>query len=161
MSHHELPWESRLVPGLIIDRLIVNSVYEGPVRHWRNDRTTRLFKLEDGLRPAEYAAASGVAAAFDDPGVVREIPVVNRIPEPVKAWRANGYCGVTGITKRFLQHWRDPEELESRRCDLESVGNVGKCYTPRAVTSFTAKTVDPKPGDGPGGGKPCLETECR
>ena len=67
--------------------------------------------------------ASGDAAAFDDPGVFREIPLVNRIRERVKAWRANGYPGVTGITKRLLEHWRDPAEFESRRfffCQLEA-----------------------------------------
>ena len=67
--------------------------------------------------------ASGDAAAFDDPGVFREIPLVNLIRERVKAGRANGYPGVTGITKRLLEHWKDPEEFESRRfffCQLEA-----------------------------------------
>ena len=67
--------------------------------------------------------ASGDAAAFDDPGVFREIPLVNRIRERVKAWRESGHPGVTGITKRLLEHWNDPEEFESRRfffCQLEA-----------------------------------------
>ncbi len=86
-------------------------------------RTTRLFDLKEGRRPAGCVVASGDAAAFDDPGVFREIPLVNRIRERVKGWRANGYPGVTGITKRLLEHWRDPEEFESRRfffCQLEA-----------------------------------------
>ena len=112
------------MPSATIDRLIVNSPYEEPTRHWRYDRTTRLFNLQEGRRPAGYVVASGDAAAFDDPGVFREIPLVNRIRERVKAWRANGYPGVTGITKRLLEHWNDPEEFESRRfffCQLEAV----------------------------------------
>ena len=111
------------MPSATIDRLIVNSPYEEPARHWRYDRATRLFNLEEGRRPAGYVVASGDAAAFDDPGVFREIPLVNRIRERVKAWRANGYPGVTGITKRLLEHWRDPAEFESRRfffCQLEA-----------------------------------------
>ena len=35
----------------------------------------------------------------------------------------SGYPGVTGITKRLLEHWNDPEEFESRRfffCQLEA-----------------------------------------
>ena len=106
-----------------IDRLIVNSPYEEPTQHWRYDRTTRLFDLLDGRRPAGYVVASGESRAFDDPGVFREIPLVNRIRERVKAWRAAGYAGVTGITKRLLEHWHDPEEFESRRfffCQLEA-----------------------------------------
>ena len=111
------------MPAATIDRLIVNSPYEEPTRHWRYDRTTRLFNLEDGRRPAGYVVASGDAAAFDDPSVFREIPLVNRVRERVGAWRANGYPGVTGITRRLLEHWSDPEEFESRRfffCQLEA-----------------------------------------
>ncbi len=111
------------MPSATIDRLIVNSPYEEPARHWRYDRATRLFNLEEGRRPAGYVVASGDAAAFDDPGVFREIPLVNRIRERVKAWRTNGHPGVTGTTKRLLEHWNDPEEFESRRfffCQLEA-----------------------------------------
>ena len=111
------------MPSATIDRLIVNSPYEEPTRHWRYDRTTRLFNLDEGRRPAGYVVASGDAATFDDPGVFREIPLVNRIRERVKAWREGGHAGVTGITKRLLEHWRDPEEFESRRfffCQLEA-----------------------------------------
>ena len=111
------------MPRATIDRLIVNSPYEEPARHWRYDRTTRLFNLEEGRRPAGYVVASGDANAFDDPGVFREIPLVNRIRERVKAWRESGHPGVTGITKRLLEHWYDPEEFETRRfffCQLEA-----------------------------------------
>ena len=112
------------MPRATIDRLIVNSPYKEPARHWRYDRTTHLFDLVDGRRPAGYVVASGRGSgAFDDPGVFREIPLVNRIRKRVEAWRAAGYPGVTGITKRLLEHWHDPEEFESRRfffCQLEA-----------------------------------------
>ena len=111
------------MPRATIDRLIVNSPYEEPTQHWRYDRTTRLFDLADGRRPAGYVVASGESGAFDDPGVFREISLVNQIRERVRAWRAAGYPGVTGITKRLLEHWHDPEEFESRRfffCQLEA-----------------------------------------
>ena len=67
--------------------------------------------------------ASSDSKAFDDPGVFVEIPLVNRIRPRVKAWRDAGYPGVTGVTKRLLEHWNDPEEFESRRfffCQLEA-----------------------------------------
>ena len=68
------------MPRATIDRLIVNSPYEEPTRHWRYDRTTHLFDLEHGCRPAGYVMASGrEPGAFDDPGVFREIPLINRI----------------------------------------------------------------------------------
>ena len=42
-----VPPEIRQVPSATIDRLIVNSPYEEPARHWRYDRTTRLFHLDE------------------------------------------------------------------------------------------------------------------
>mgnify|MGYP005850989447 FL=1 len=107
-----------------IDRLIINSPYEEPQRHWRYDRETRTFDLVEGRRPAGYVVASGDSKAFDDPGIFVEIPLVNQIRPRVKAWREAGYPGVTGITRRLLEHWRDPEEFEGRRfffCQLEAV----------------------------------------
>ena len=106
-----------------IDRLIINSPYEEPPRHWKYERETRLFDLEEGRRPAGYVVASEDSRAFDDPGVFVEIPLVNRIRERVKAWREAGYPGVTSVTKRLLDHWTDPEEFEARRfffCQLEA-----------------------------------------
>lgn len=108
----------------VITQLIINSPYEEPARHWRYERETRLFSLEDGRRPAGYVVASESSKAFDDPGIFVEIPLVNQIRPRVKAWREAGYPGVTSITKRLLEHWQDPEEFESRRfffCQLEAV----------------------------------------
>ena len=53
-----------------------------------------------------------------------EIPLVNQIRPRVRAWRQAGYPGVTGITKRLLDHWSSPEEFENRRfffCQLEAI----------------------------------------
>ena len=86
-----------------IERLIVNSPYEEPARHWRYGRTTRLFDLADGRRPAGYVVASPDSRAFDDPGVFVEIPLVNQLRDRVHAWRDAGYPGVTGVTKRLLE----------------------------------------------------------
>ncbi|MFT0812227.1 BPTD_3080 family restriction endonuclease [Synechococcus sp. OH20] len=107
-----------------IDRLIINSPYEEPRQHWRYNRETRLFELVEGRRPAGYVVATPGSKSFDDPGIFVEIPLVNQIRPRVKAWREAGYPGVTSITKRLLDHWRDPEEFDRRRfffCQLEAV----------------------------------------
>ncbi|MBN1936965.1 MAG: DEAD/DEAH box helicase family protein [Anaerolineae bacterium] len=107
-----------------IDRLIVNSPYQEPARYWRYERETRLFDLVTGRRPAGYVVASESSKAFDDPGTLIEIPLVNQIRPRVKAWREAGYPGVSSITKRLLEHWRDPEEFGTRRfffCQLEAI----------------------------------------
>ena len=98
-----------------IDRLIINSPYEEPECYWRYNRRARTFSLAEGRRPAGYVIASEDSRAFDDPGVFVEIPLVNQIRPRVKAWREGGYAGVTGITKRLLEHWTNPEEFETRR----------------------------------------------
>ena len=112
------------MPQSTIDRLIVNSPYEEPARHWRYDRSTRLFDLVPGRRPAGYVVASKDSRSFDDPGVFVEIPLVNRIRPRVKAWREAGHPGVSGVTRRLLRHWMDPEEFAARRfffCQVEAV----------------------------------------
>jgi hypothetical protein len=110
-----------------IDQLIINSPYEEPQHYWSYDRETRLFSLKEGRRPAGYVIASERSKTFDDPGVFIEIPLVNQIRSRVKAWRnhpPNPYAGVTGITKRLLEHWQNHEEGEYHRfffCQMEAI----------------------------------------
>jgi len=111
-----------------IDRLIINSPYEEPKEHWSYNRETRLFKLAQGRRPAGYVRASESSKSYDDPGIFVPLPLVNQIRERVKAWRENAtapWVGVTGITRRLLEHWHDREQRrEDRRlffCQIESL----------------------------------------
>ncbi|MBN2580247.1 MAG: DEAD/DEAH box helicase family protein [Pirellulales bacterium] len=107
-----------------INQLIINSPYEEPTSYWAYHRATRFFTKNEGRRPAGYVTATPGSKAFDDPGVFRELPLVNKIRPRVKAWREGGYLGVTGITKRLLEHWRDLEERDFRRfffCQLEAI----------------------------------------
>jgi type III restriction enzyme len=110
--------------GQTITQLIINSPYEEPKQYWSYDRESRTFSLKDGRRPAGYVVASESSKAFDDPGVFVEIPIVNSIRPRVNAWREAGYAGVTGITRRLLEHWQNLEEREFRRfffCQLEAI----------------------------------------
>jgi type III restriction enzyme len=107
-----------------IDQLIINSPYEEPREHWKYDRETRLFSRVAGRRPAGYVRATESSKAFDDPGVFVELPLVNKIRPRVKAWSEADYPGASGISKRLLQHWRDPEQREYQRlffCQLEAI----------------------------------------
>ena len=110
--------------GKTIPKLIVNSPFEEPVKHWFYNREDRDFVIKDGRRPAGYVMATPDSRAFDDPGIFVEIELVNKIRPRVKTWREAGYPGVTGITKRLLQHWQDPEERRDSRfffCQLEAI----------------------------------------
>jgi type III restriction enzyme len=107
-----------------IDKLIINSPHQEPQQHWFYDRENRNFFIKEGRRPAGYVMATPNSKAFDDPGIFVEIDTVNQIRPRVKAWREAGYPGVTGITKRLLEHWQDPEERRDRRfffCQLEAI----------------------------------------
>ena len=107
-----------------IDKLIINSPYEEPKQHWYYERENRDFYIKEGRRPAGYVMATPNSQAFDDPGIFVEIDTVNQIRPRVQAWREAGYPGVTGITKRLLDHWIDPEERKNRRfffCQLEAI----------------------------------------
>lgn len=107
-----------------IDKLIINSPYEEPGRYWEYIRDKREFILSDGRRPAGYVVASENSKTFDDPGTFIEIELVNAIRPRIKKWRELDYPGVTGITKRLLTHWNDPEERKDRRfffCQMEAI----------------------------------------
>ena len=107
-----------------IDKLIINSPYVEPEKYWRYDRESRRFQLAEGRRPAGYIQATPNFKGFDDPGVFHEIEPVNRIRQRVKSWKESGYPGVTGITKRLLEHWQNNEERSGHRfffCQLEAI----------------------------------------
>ena len=49
---------------------------------------------------------------------------MNQIRPRVEAWRKGGYAGVTGITRRLLEHWNSSERWERQRfffCQLEAI----------------------------------------
>lgn len=90
-----------------IDKLIINSAYREPSHHWRNDLNSQSFVMEEGRRPAGYFIAGQGSNQYNDIGQFIELPLVNMIRPRVKAWREAGYPGVTGITKKLLEHWND------------------------------------------------------
>src|SRR5262245_27117333 len=112
------------MPPSKIDHLILNSPYQEPAFHWHYDRETRTFSTADGRRPAGYVRPTADSQASDAPGISVPLPLVNQIRPRVKAWRMAGYSGVSGITRRLLEHWQDPEQREDKRffsCQLEAV----------------------------------------
>lgn len=92
-----------------IDQLIINSAYREPDAHWRNDLNSQSFVREPGRRPAGYFVAGQGSNQYNDIGQFIELPLVNRIRPRVKAWRESGYPGVTGVTRKLLEHWNDRE----------------------------------------------------
>lgn len=107
----------------VIDRLIINSPFEVPQSHWSYDREKRKFSKVNGRRQAGYLVASKDSQVYDDPGEFRELELINRIRDRVDNWRNNNYPGITGITKRLLEHWKNPNIRENKFffCQLEAI----------------------------------------
>lgn len=92
-----------------IDQLIINSAYREPTHHWKYDLSGQTFVREEGRRPAGYFIAGQGSNQYNDIGQFIELPLVNRIRPRVKAWREAGYPGVTGVTRKLLDHWNDKD----------------------------------------------------
>ncbi len=92
-----------------IDQLIINSAYREPTHHWKYDLQGQTFLREPGRRPAGYFVAGQGSNQYNDIGKFVELPLVNKIRPRVKAWREAGYPGVTGVTRRLLEHWNDKD----------------------------------------------------
>lgn len=108
-----------------ITHLIINSPFVEPKRHWQYHRELQRFSLKEGRRLAGYVIASETSRSFDDPGRFIAIELVNQIRPRVKAWCEGGHAGVTGITRRLLEHWDDSEQRDSSKqfffCGLEAI----------------------------------------
>ena len=107
-----------------IDHLILNPPYEEPREYWRRHQKTKSFSREAGRRPAGYLKATPRFKGTDDPGIFVPIPLVDNIRKRVNAWREAGYPGVSGITKRLLEHWNGHEQRSGPRfffCQLEAI----------------------------------------
>ncbi|MBQ8619220.1 MAG: DEAD/DEAH box helicase family protein [Clostridia bacterium] len=106
-----------------IDQLIINSAYREPEHHWKYDLNGQRFIKEPGRRPAGYFIAGQGSNQYNDIGQFMELPLVNKIRPRVKSWRESGYPGVTGITKKLLDHWNDKEARQYQFffCQLDAM----------------------------------------
>ena len=88
---------------------IINSPYDEPKQHWNIVEGEQPQLLPD-RRPAVYFYRDPKAKTGKDyrgdRGVPIELKLVNLIRERVKAWRNEGYPGVTRTTSELLQWWR-------------------------------------------------------
>ena len=109
-----------------IDKLIINSAFKEPTCHWRNDLNSQSFIREEGRRPAGYFVAGQGSNQYNDIGQFIELPLVNMIRPRVKAWREAGYPGVTGVTKKLLEHWNDPSVrmYQFFFCQLDAIETI-------------------------------------
>lgn len=102
-----------------MNSLIINSPFVAPAQHWQQAGDGTLT-LVDGRRAASYEI-------FDVRNNTRRtepLPLVNQIRERVDQWRADGYPGVTQVTRSLLDHWNDadaPRQYAFYFCQIEAI----------------------------------------
>jgi type III restriction enzyme len=101
-----------------IDRLIVNTPFDPPLRHWQEVEKGR-FELAEGRRPAGYTITDTRA----NTNRFVPLPEVEKIRARLEAWRAADYAGVTTVTRRLLEHWHDRtgRQFPFYFCQLEAI----------------------------------------
>lgn len=109
-----------------IDQLIINSAFHEPAHHWKYDLNKQSFMQEQGRRPAGYFIAGQGSNQYNDIGQFIELPLVNKIRPRVKAWREAGYPGVTGVTKKLLEHWadKDARQYQFFFCQIDAIETI-------------------------------------
>lgn len=88
---------------------ILNSPYEEPAQHWRLDEG-QPPELREGRREAGYFYRDPRAPLSEGEHEARgrwePLVLVNRIREQLKAWREQGWPGVSRTTLELLNYWR-------------------------------------------------------
>lgn len=97
---------------------ILCSPFAEPNVHWVL-RTGEPPVQRSGRRPAvvfqprsartEWDTGDGeLLAKHDEQERAYLLPLVNRLRDAVREWRAAGWPGVTAVTRELLEHWHDP-----------------------------------------------------
>lgn len=97
--------------------LIVNSPYEAPAFHWKDQQGTLV--LQNGRRPAGYEI-------FDTRNHTRRtetLDLANQIRDRVSDWRAAEWPGVTTVSRNLLEHWydRSARQFPFYFCQIEAI----------------------------------------
>lgn len=87
-----------------VSQPILNSPYTEPESYWLIRRDAPA-ELQMGRRPAQYLYRD--PAGNGDGGTIAvDLPLVNRIRELLKRWRAEGYPGASRTTLDLLNYWQ-------------------------------------------------------
>lgn len=92
--------------------LIINSPFDCPTQYWATDANGRVASIVQGRRPASYEQFD----TRNNTSRLTELDTVNKIRIRLDEWRAQGYVGVTSITRQLLEHWHSRGEWDSNSC---------------------------------------------
>lgn len=102
----------------VIPNPIINSPFEEPRRHFQFDEEGITDQIVEQRRKSSYFVpiaqpkkqAKDKQLTLSDwtADRIEENKSVNSIRERVTIWREGGYQETTGITRRLLEHWKQP-----------------------------------------------------
>jgi len=106
-------------PEEVLRNPIINTPYEAPRAHAHIGKNGPTGGLIWGRRPSGSLApvppprkgekSDDLEIDFDPTGErLQKHDLINEIRQHVDLWRAQGYPGVTAVTKRLLAYWADP-----------------------------------------------------
>ena len=117
---------------VVIENPVINSPYIEPRRHYRFDEDGITDEIVEERRISSYFVPIPKAKTRNKQQLRLETEwtqereklndEINRIRERVALWRQGGYQGITSVTRRLLEHWRDPErERRLFFCQIEAL----------------------------------------
>lgn len=97
--------------------LIINSPFVQPAQHW----VPGVGKLE--IKPERRPAGYEIFDVRNNTRRTVELELVNTIRTRLDEWRAADCPGITAVTRRLLEHWRDDSARENQFyfCQLEAI----------------------------------------
>jgi type III restriction enzyme len=97
--------------------LIINSPFERPQQHW----VPGVGKLE--IKPERRPAGYEIFDVRNNTRRTVELELINTIRTRLDEWRAADCPGITAVTRRLLEHWRDDSARENQFyfCQLEAI----------------------------------------
>ncbi len=123
------------VQQVVIDNPILNTPFEEPRRHFRFTDEGITNEIVEGRRVSSYFVpiprpkTKGKQLLLPHTewtqDRLKENEFINRVRAKVGLWRQGGYQGVTRMTARLLEYWRNPErERRLFFCQLEAVERI-------------------------------------
>ncbi|MDQ2901153.1 MAG: DEAD/DEAH box helicase family protein, partial [Acidobacteriota bacterium] len=117
--------------AVVIENPILNSPFDEPARHFRFADDGITDEVVDGRRVSTYFVPipqpkkKGKQLLLDSDWIAGRMEpnrLINDIRPRVDLWRKTGWPGVTGVTRRLLEYWTNPErERRLFFCQIEAL----------------------------------------
>jgi len=131
------------VKQVVIENPILNSPYAEPARHFKFDDDGITNEIIESRRisayfvPVPQARTRGKQLAFNEwtQDRIEENKFINQVRERVRLWRLGGCKGITAVTRRLLEYWKNPDrEKKLFFCQIEALETA--IYVAEAARQF-------------------------